>query len=256
MARLCRQLSLATVAVAVLSACASKPPPRWFVQANTQHLPMQGLPAAPHVVVDARPILIVNFSDAERKAVRDASTRAAIGSGVLEGASFGLHGVAGLWPMCVLVPPLCVGLVVGGAGVGAVAGGVSYTVVAVPDEDAARFAELFRQRAQSSALGDALSKRLRITAVQSEFPRLDIRIAAAVLLPTTDGVSFRLVAETRGYPAVDREWAPSIHFVQFPTRTLDSWRAGDGQLLQTDIHVAVRALAVSIAAAYLPYEHR
>lgn len=236
---------------AALCACASKPPAphRWVHGASINHIPMQGLPAAPQVVADERPLQLANFAnDAER----DEQRRAAIAAGAAGGAAYaGITAMAEIAPLCVVLPPLCIGLVAAGGAIGASAS----TVSTVSPAEAAQLAAVFEKHATSAALGKLAADRVGYSNAAGH-PRLVLRITAAMLVPTRDGVSFRLVAEAQGFPDAKQAWKPSVHFVPFPSRPSQDWLAADAELLQRDLETALRVLATGIVPAYLPYEQR
>lgn len=213
------------------------------------HIPMQGLPAVPRVIAYNRPIEFVNFAS---EAERDKAQQAAITAGAVAGAGeAGIQSMVRLAPLCVVFPPLCIGLVATGAAVGA----AQSTVSVVSTEEAGRFGTIFEKRATSSTLGELVSHRVP-KAGERDYPRLVVRVAAVVLVPTREGVRFGLVAEAQGFPGPDHAWKPSMHMVPFPSRSVADWLASDGQALEADLQTALRVLSAVIVHNYLPYEGR
>jgi hypothetical protein len=239
------------VLCAMLGACASKPPAqhRWIVGARTNHIPLQGLPAAFHVVVDERSLRLANFTN---EAERDEARRSAMAAGAAGGAAYaGVATLAEVAPLCIVLPPLCVGVVAAGGAIGASASAVT----SVAPAEAAQLGALFERHATSAALGKLAAARIS-NSHAGEYPRVVVRLVAAVLVPTREGVSFRLVAEAQGFPDEKRMWQPSVHFVPFPSRPIKDWLGADGYVLQRDLGTALRVLAASIVPAYQPYDQR
>jgi hypothetical protein len=234
----------------VLTACASTPPPyQWVVYHNANHIPMQGLPAIPRLITPDRPTELVNFAN---EAERDEARQAAITAGAVGGAaSMAVYSVIEFSEFCGVLPVACIGLV----GIGAATGAGTFNVSKVPAEDAARLSAIFEDHATSVALSELLSQGLG-NAGARDYPRLVVRLAAVVLVPTHDGVSFRLVAEAQGFPEPNQAWKPSVHVVPFPSRPVAEWLASDGRLLKNDIANALSALNKHVVSVYLPYEER
>jgi hypothetical protein len=240
---------MAVLALA-LSACASTPPPyQWEVYSNSDHIPMQGLPAVPRVIAHDRPLQLVNFAN---EAERDKARHAAIAAGAIAGsANVALGSLAALGPLCALLPPLCVGVVVaGGAG-----GAAASSVAEVPAQEAGQLGAIFEKHATNGALAQLASRQMPKVG-ERDYPQLEVRVIAVVLVPTHDGVSFRLAAEAQGFPDPDRAWRPSAHFVPFPSHTVADWLASDGRLLEKNLQAALGALSAHIVSVYLPYEER
>lgn len=241
--------SCIVVVAFALSACASKPPPayQWGVAAKINHIPMQGLPAAPQIVADERPLQLANFGSEER----DEQRRAGIAAGAAGGAAYaGVSALAEIAPLCVVLPPLCVGLIA----VGGAVGGAASAVTVVSPQEAAQLGAIIEKHATSRALAQRAASDLH-NASNRGFPRLVIRTSTVVLVPTRDGVSFRLVAEAQGFPDAGQAWTPSVHLVPFPSRPAAGWLAADGRLLEQDVETALRVLRASILRTYLPYDH-
>ena len=235
-----------------LTACASKPPPKpypWRVNSTVDHIPMQGLPAVPRVIAPDRPVKFVNFAN---EAEREKARQAAIAAGTAGGAvKAGVYSLLAFGPLCVVFPPLCIPIVAAGAAIG----GTEQSTVSVSEEEAGRLGAIFEKRATSSALGELASRQLP-KAGERDYPRLAVSVVEVVLVPTRNGVTFGLVAEAQGFPGPDQAWKPSLHLVRFPSRSVADWLASDGQLLESELQMALRALSADIVLPYLPYEER
>jgi len=209
---------------------------------------MQGLPAAPQIVADQARIDLANF---ENEAERDARRRAGTASGAVGGALHaGMTAMGHIGPICLVLPPLCLGV----AALGGAAGGSQATVTTVSAEDASRLRQMFREHATSSALQQQTVHGM--PAADPGSAKLVVRLVGVLLVPRTDGVSFRLVAQAQGFPDSDRQWQPTMHFVPFPTRPIADWLKSDGAQLKSDLESALASLSQSIAPAYRPYRPR
>ena len=245
---------IAVVAVAFCGGCASKPPPHhWIVAHKSDHIPMQGLPARPRLVTDERPVQLVNFGD---EAARIAERNAAIAQGAVTGAALvtleaGLQ-LAPLLPLCVLVVPLCVGVVAAGGAVGA---SQSATAV-VPQAQANRLADIVTSSISSETVRERAAPRVQTAPDAPEYPRVVLRLESVILVPARRGVTFRVAASAQAWPKSDQAWQPSIHYTQLPIRELDEWLKSDGAVLRADLDEAVRRLGYHIGPTYLPYTQR
>jgi hypothetical protein len=85
---------------------------------------------------------------------------------------------------------------------------------------------------------------------------LMVRVSGVLLLPTREGVAFRVAATARGSPAAGQDWEPSVHFTQLPSRPLEDWLRDDGAQLKKDLDMALSVLARHIVPTYLPYAER
>lgn len=251
LARTTTLIALVTIAA---GGCASKPPPhRWVVAHKSDHVPMQGLPARPRLMADARPAQLVNFGD---EAARASERSAAMARGAVAGAAVttleaGLH-LAPLLPLCVLVAPLCIGVVAAGGAVGA---SQSATAV-VPQHQANRLADIVASTVTSEILRERAAPLVRPRADAPEYPRLVLRLESVILVPVRQGVTFRVAASAHAWPKPDQAWQPSIHYTQLPIRELDEWLKSDGAVLKSDLGEALRRLAPHIGRTYIPYTER
>ena len=242
---------LCSLALLALSGCACKVPPahHWNVAANVEHIPMQGLAGIPRMVADYDPIVLVNFAD---EAVRDGRREADMASGALQGAAHMGVGMIRLAPVCVLFPPLCVGLI----GVGAAVGASGSTVTDLPQEDANHLAAIVVSQATNEKLETLASATPGLSGGTSDAPVVVLRVAGVLLVPTKEGVTFRVVATAKGIHAVGQEWRPSVHMTQLPSRPVGEWLDSDGLILRKDLDAALQVLADDIVPVYLPYEER
>jgi hypothetical protein len=220
---------------------------------NVERLPMQGLPARPRAVADPTPPELANFGD---EAARNTARAGAMARGALVGAAAttleaGAH-LGPILPLCVLVAPLCIGVVAAGAAVGA----SQSALTAVPQEQANRLADIAQRSAAEGIAARAAALRVRAPAEAPEYPRVAVRVESILLVPLKEGITFRVAVSARGSPSADLTWEPSIHFTQLPTRTVEEWLRADGTLLKSDLAQALGRLGHHIGTLYLPYEQR
>jgi hypothetical protein len=245
--------SLLCLAIAIsLGGCASKPPAppphRWGVVSNVDDVPMQGLATVPRVVAVDRSLALANLeNDRERDEQRRADMAAGAAAGAAQGAMLSL---VALGPLCLFLPPLCLGV----AAAGGASGASQMEAAAVSAEQASRLSAVFRAHATSAALRDVTAKRMPAADPQAD--ELRVHVLGAVMIPQKSGVTFRLVAQAQAFPHGKPPWRPSVHFVPFPTRPVEEWLAADSQHLKTDLDAALSVLGAHIAPAYLPYRRR
>jgi hypothetical protein len=168
------------------------------------------------------------------------------------GGALGMVGA--LAPVCATLPPAWL---VFGAAVGLAA--TPSIGAPVPADDVRKLEAILRKEDTTDKLHGFVSKAVRgeggdneVPGLEDEAPRLYVRVIAIVLVPTAEGVSFRLVAEAIGDPG--ESWKPSYHTVFLPSRSADDWLGGEGYLVKRDIAAALRLIGRSISVAYKPYE--
>jgi hypothetical protein len=240
------------MAILAFTGCASKPPAahKWHVAAKIDHIPMQGLPAQARTEAHGQPTVLANFSDEPE---REAKRQSAIGGGALYGATYGgIGAMAQMAPLCIVLPPLCIGVMAVGGAMGASQSAVS----SVPQQDADRLAAIVVSHVTNDKLKTLSSHRGSGPEESRDYPLLVLRVSGVMLLPTRDGVTFRVAATAQGSPAAGQEWEPSVHFTQLPSRPVAQWLESDGLILKTDLDMALRVLADSIVPMYVPYEER
>jgi hypothetical protein len=235
--------------IVTLLGCAQAPNHQWHARANIDHIPMQGLPAPPRVISGDQPIKLVNFgNESEINDMQGAASAA----GAAQGATYGAVAAAQLGPACVVMPPLCVGLIVVGAAIGT-AGSARSTV---SREDAARLGTIFSKHATSASLQKLVSNAFPKANGQREFPWLEVNVIGVLLVPARNGVSFRLVAQARASPAPNDQWKQTLHVVAFPSHPTEHWLASEGKFLLNELNKAFEALSTSIVPTYQAIEDR
>src|SRR5262245_51608205 len=134
-ARLCN-----AIAIVAFAGCTSVQPKHdWTVQDHEGGTrPAQGLTAVPLIVVDERPVPLMNFAphadpDYEKRRKQETDNRASSAGG---GMADGIVRDPRAAVLCVFLLPICAGMVVVAAGTGAAVGALRTGTSAVTEEQA------------------------------------------------------------------------------------------------------------------------
>lgn len=200
-------LACSVAAVVAVAGCATaQPPHRWGTLSKTNHIPMQGLAAKPRIVLQDGPVSLVNFSDEhERQSKRQIGMEAGAIRGATEATIVMMAKIA---PVCLVFPPICIGM----AGVGAAIGSNQATVSTIPQQQADRLAPLFSTDGTNVTFSKYVDTRLGGN--PGQYPYLVIRPISVILIPAKYGVTFRVVAEAQAFSSSEEKWEPS-----YPSRS-------------------------------------
>jgi len=241
-------VGLVLVVVTLAAGCAAKREPLPFtgkVDSRSTNIPLQGMPSVPRFTADTGPLRLANFSD---EAKRDAQRSARMTSQALHDME--KAAATPLGAICVVFPPSCVGVLAFGA-----LGANLASVTQIPQEQADQLAAIVGRENASSHLVNILSTSLPSGA--QPFPRIVMGPVTVILVPTSDAVAFRVLAQAQGFPAADdAPWKPSMHLISLPPRSLDEWLADDGRQLTNDLQAAVGVIAQDVCRTYAPFEAR
>ena len=199
----------------------------------------------PRFVADAGALRLANFSD---EAKRDAHRSARMASQAVQDMN---HAAATpLGAICVVFPPSCVGVLAFGA-----AGASRGSVTQIPQDQADQLAAIVGRENVSSNLANILSTSLSGGA--QPFPRTVVGPVTVILVPTSDAVAFRVLAQAQGFPAGDDgAWKPSMHLISLPPRSPEEWLADGGRQLTNDLQAAVGLIAQDVCRTYVPFDAR